>query len=90
MNMTQLKWLTYYSEEPKLATNVSQIPQLWTEFQTRELLEWASQTHLHLGWSQVSTSLACTVVSTAWHNRARSLSSTNTLSGARSSSPSLQ
>jgi len=49
--MTQLKWLMYCSEEPKLATNVSQIPQLWTEFQTRELLEWASQMHLHLGWS---------------------------------------
>ena len=64
--MTQLKWLMYYSEEPKLATNVLQMLQLWTEFQTTELIEWASQTHLHLGWrSQVSTLLVCAVVSTA-------------------------
>jgi len=46
--MTQLKWLMYYGEKPKLATNVFQMLQLWTEFQTRKLLEWASQTHLHL------------------------------------------
>lgn len=89
MNIIQLKWLVYCSEEPKLATNVSQVPQLWTGFQTRELLERASQTHLHLGWSQVSTLLACVVVSTAWRNSAPPLRSTNTLSAARSSSPSL-
>lgn len=62
--MTQLKWLMYYSEEPKLVTNLFQMLQLWTELQTRELQEWASQTHLHLGCSQVSTLLACAVVST--------------------------
>ena len=37
--MTQLKWLMYFSEEPKLATNLSQRPQLRSEFQTRKLLE---------------------------------------------------
>lgn len=91
MNTTQLKWLMYYSEGPKLATNLFQMLQLWTEFQTTERLEWACQMHLHLGCSQVSsTLLACAAVSTALAQQRATTQKHKHLSAARRSSPSLQ